>query len=230
MVTPNQKRVAVAHLVAEFGVSERRACLVVNQHRSTQRHYTTRSDEEQALRVRIRALAVKYPRYGYPCIHVMLLRDGFSVNRKRVQRLWRAEGLLVQRPKRRKPKVRRNPIVVRGAHPNHVWALDFQFDETADGRPVKILNVTDEFTREALATNAARRITAAGTMAVLDQIVEERGYTPRSCVWTTAQSSLPTPCRTGVEPPKSTPATATPLLPGRTDGLSRLTQDCATNS
>ena len=178
MVTPNQKRVAVAHLVAEFGVSQRRACLVVSQHRSTQRHCTTRSDEEQALRVRIRALAVKYPRYGYRRIHVMLLRDGFSVNRKRVQRLWRAEGLLVQRPKRRKPKVRRNPIVVRGAHPNHVWALDFQFDETADGRPVKILNVTDEFTREALATNAARRITAAGTMAVLDQIDEERGYAP----------------------------------------------------
>ena len=77
MVTPNQKRVAVAHLVAEFGVSERRACLVVNQ-----RHCTTRSDEEQALRVRIRALAVKYPRYDYPCIHVMLLRDGCSVNKK----------------------------------------------------------------------------------------------------------------------------------------------------
>ena len=125
MVTPNQKRVAVAHLVAEFGVSQRRTCLDVSQHRSTQRHCTTRSDEEQALRVRIRALAVKYPRYGYPCIHVMLLRDGFSVNRKRVQRLWRAEGLLVQRPKRRKPKVRRNPIVVRGAHPNHVWPLTF---------------------------------------------------------------------------------------------------------
>ena len=56
-----------------------------------------------------------------------------------------------------------------------MWAIDFQFDETADGRPVKILNVTDEYTREALATNAARRITAAGTMAVLDQIREHRG-------------------------------------------------------
>jgi putative transposase len=108
----------------------------------------------------------------------MLLRDGFVVNRKRIQRLWRAEGLLVQRPQKRKPTARRNPIVVRAAHPNHVWALDFQFDETADGRPVKILNVTDEFTREALATNAARRITAAGTMAVLDEIVEERGQAP----------------------------------------------------
>ena len=105
----------------------------------------------------------------------MLLRDGFQVNRKRVQRLWSLEGLHVQRPKRRKPKIARVPIVVRGQDPNHVWAIDFQFDETADGRPVKILNVTDEFTREALATNAARRITAAGTMAVLDQMRELRG-------------------------------------------------------
>ena len=67
------------------------------------------------------------------------------------------------------------PAVVRGRYLNHVWAIDCQFDETADGRPVKILNVTDEFTREALATNAARRISAACTMAVLDQIRELRG-------------------------------------------------------
>jgi len=118
---------------------------------------------------------VKYPRYGYRRVHVMLIRDGYQANRQRVQRLWRLEGLRVQRPKRRKPKNVRRPIVIRGTYPNHVWAIDFQFDETADGRPVKILNVTDEFTREALATNAVRRITAAGTMAVLDQIHESRG-------------------------------------------------------
>jgi len=104
----------------------------------------------------------------------MLLRDGFVVNRKRIQRHWRAEGLLVRRPKKRKPKAVGVPLWSEEII-NHVWALDVQFDETADGRPVKILNVTDEFTREALATNAARRITAAGTMAVLDQIVEKRG-------------------------------------------------------
>ena len=65
--------------------------------------------------------------------------------------------------------------MVRGTYPNQVWAIDFQFDETADGRPVKIVDATDEFTREALATNAARRINAAGTIAVLDQIRELRG-------------------------------------------------------
>lgn len=175
MVTPNQKRVAVLALVDEFGVSERRACLVVGQYRSTQRYEHVRSPQVACLRQRVRALAVKYPRYGYRRVHVMLLRDGYQVNRKRVHRLWRLEGLHVQRPQRRKPKTARHPIVVRGTCPNHVWAIDFQFDETTDGRPVKILNVTDEFTREALTTNAARRITAAGTMAVLDQIREHRG-------------------------------------------------------
>ena len=148
---------------------------MVGQCRSTQRHEHVRSPQEAYLRQRIRVLAVKYPHYGYRRVHVMLIRDGFAVNRQWVQRLWRLDGLHVQRPKRRKPKIARQPIVVWGAYPNQVWAIDFQFDETDDGRPVKILNVTDEFTREALATNAARRITAAGTMAVLDQIRESRG-------------------------------------------------------
>jgi len=179
MVTPKRRREAAELLQQRFGVSERRACRVLGQHRSTQRHQRCPSESEAALRARIRALAVAFPRYGYRRIHVMLLRDGFSVNRKRVQRLWRAEGLHVAPVRRRKPRARRNPMATRGTCPDHVWAIDFQFDETADGRPVKILNVTDEFTREALATNAARRITAAGTMAVLDAVMEERGRAPQ---------------------------------------------------
>ncbi len=88
-MTRNQKRVAMLSLVDEFGVSERRACVVVDQHRSTQRHELVRSTTEMGLRQRTRALVVKYPRYGYRRVHVMLLRDGCQVNRKRVQRLWR---------------------------------------------------------------------------------------------------------------------------------------------
>ena len=106
---------------------------------------------------------------------MILIRDGFQVNRKREQHLWRFEGLHVQRPKRRKPEIARVPVVVCCRYPNHVWAIDFQFDETADGRLVKILNVTDEFNREAHATNEAKLITAAGTMAVLDQVYQQRG-------------------------------------------------------
>jgi putative transposase len=86
MVTPNQKRVAVLALVDEFGVSQCRACLVVGQYRSTQRHEHVRSPQEAFLRQRIRALAVKYPRCGYRRVHVMLIRDGFAVNRKLVER------------------------------------------------------------------------------------------------------------------------------------------------
>ena len=174
MVTPNQRRTAVKTLCVRFGVSERRACMVINQHRSTQRHCVKHAEFEELLRSRIRALAVKYPRYGYRRIHVMLVRGGFQVNRKRVQRLWRLEGLSVAPVKRRKPKRRSGSLVERGSHPNHVWAIDFQFDETADGRPVKILNVTDEFTRESLATSAARSITGEGTLDILDAVVAER--------------------------------------------------------
>lgn len=140
------------------------------QYRSTQRHCLIHSSEEKSLRECIWALADKSPSYGYRRVHVMLLRDGFQVSR-----LWRLKGLRVQCPKRRKPKIARVPIVVRGRYPNHVWPIDFQFDETADGRPMKILNVTDEHTRRALATTAARWITAAGTMAIPDQIRELRG-------------------------------------------------------
>lgn len=105
MVTPHQRRVAVVALVDEFGVAQRRACSVVGQHRSTQRHRVVRSAEEAVLRERIRALAVKYLCYGNRRSHVMLLRDGFQVNRKRVQRSWRLEGFRVQRRVGRKPKV-----------------------------------------------------------------------------------------------------------------------------
>ena len=178
MVTPERRRAAVAQLQQRFGVSERRACALLGQHRSTQRHQVRSCDLEAQLRSRIKALAVAHPRYGYRRIHVLLLRDGFNVNRKRVQRLWRLEGLHVAPVRRRKPRARRNPVEVRGTHPDHVWAIDVQFDETADGRPVTILNGTDEFTREALATNAARRITAAGTMAVLDEVMAQRGTAP----------------------------------------------------
>jgi putative transposase len=95
MVTPNQKRVAVLAPVDEFGVSQRRACVVVGQHHSTQRHEHVRIPQEACLRQRIRALSVKYPRYGYRRVHAMLIRDGCQVNRKRVQRLSRLEGLHV---------------------------------------------------------------------------------------------------------------------------------------
>jgi len=97
------------------------------------------------------------------------------VNRKRVRRIWCQEGLQVRTRKRRRRAGRRAPGHVAPSRPNQVWAMDFQFDDITRGRRIKILNVTDEFTREALAGQVARHLTAADTVKVLEQIVTERG-------------------------------------------------------
>jgi len=111
------------------------------------------------------------------------------VNRKRVQRLWREEGLRVP-PKRRKRQRRGESTVpgdrLRAERPDHVWAFDFQSDVTDDGRAVKLLYVVDEFTREALAMEAERSIDADRVVDVLDQIVRQRGTHPSSSAVTTA--------------------------------------------
>jgi putative transposase len=123
----------------------------------------------------MRELAMRHPRYGYRRIHALLCREGARCNRKRVQRLWRDEGLHVPKRRRRKRRGARIPGMQAATAPNEVWAMDYQFDQTASGRRIKILNVTDEFTREALACVAERRIDAEQTTAVLDSLVTMRG-------------------------------------------------------
>ena len=102
---------------------------------------------------------------------MLLKREGWQRNRKRVQRLWRDEGLHVPRKTRRRKKQPRTPGSVTATRPDQVWALDYVFDATADGRPIKILNLTDEYTREALACLAARSINADQTVDVLEGLV-----------------------------------------------------------
>ena len=114
--------------------------------------------------------------------HADLLGEGWQINRKRVQRIWREEGLRV--PQRRRKRKRLGDSTVpasrlRAQHPDQVWAIDFQFDQTADGRILKLLHVVDEFTREALAIKCERRIDADGTVATLEQIVAARGRSPQ---------------------------------------------------
>ena len=140
---------------------------MTSQHRSSQRYRRRLVPEEQLLRQRLRLLARRYPRYGYRRIHAILRREGWACNRKRVQRLWREEGLrLPVKPKRRR-RGPRMPGHLVADHPDQVWAIDFVSDRTADGRPLKILTVTDEHTREALATPAARRMGAEDTVNTL---------------------------------------------------------------
>ncbi len=129
----------------------------------------------------MRGISRRRPRWGYRRAHQLLLEQGWQLNRKRTQRLWREEGLRV--PQRRRKRQRLGDSTVpadrlRAAAPDHVWALDFQFDQTADGRILKLLHVVDEFTREALAIECHRRIDADKTVATLERLVAERGTAP----------------------------------------------------
>lgn len=160
-----------------FGVSERRACAVAGQARSTQRKVTVPADDDEPLRAWLRAFSGKHPRWGWRRATTCARKAGFLVNRKRVQRLWRAEGLKV--PCRRKKRLPLGIGVQVGAfcpiRPDVVWAMDFQFDQTADGKALKLLNVIDEFTRECLAIVAERSIDADGVVSCLEKLVAERG-------------------------------------------------------
>lgn len=161
-----------------LGVSERWACRVTGQHRSTERYEPRRAEDDGALRARLREISKDRPRWGYRRAHAMLGEEGWEVNRKRVQRIWREEGLRV--PQRRRKRRRLGDSTVpatrlEAGRPNHVWAIDYQHDQTADGRVIRLLNVVDEFTREALAMHVARSIDADTTVEVLERLVSERG-------------------------------------------------------
>lgn len=169
-------------LCEQLGLSQRRACEIVGQHRSTQRHPPGVADPDRELRARLRSFAQCHPRWGYRRAHAVLVREGQTANRKKVQRLWREEGLRVppKRRKRRRLGVSTTPADRLGAaHLDHVWALDYQFDVTATGRVIKILHVVDEYSRESLADLVDHSIDADATVACLDKIVGHRGRHPR---------------------------------------------------
>jgi putative transposase len=160
-----------------LGVSERWACRVVGQHRSTQRHEPKRAEGDAALRAELRRFSKDRPRWGYRRAHHHLREQGWEINRKRVQRLWREEGLRVPQRKRKRRRVGDSTVPakrLRAECPNQVWAFDFQFDQTADGRVLKLLNVVDEFTRESLAMLVERGIDADRTVEVLERLAAQR--------------------------------------------------------
>jgi putative transposase len=168
-------------LQERLGFSERRACRLAGQHRSTQRHAVAVVVDDAVLRAQLREFSRRRPRWGYRQAHQHLLEQGWSINRKRTQRLWREEGLRVPQKRRKRRRVGDSTVPgdrLRAERPDHVWAFDFQFDVTEDGRAVKLLYVVDEFTREALAMDAERRIDGDQVVDVLDRIVRERGTYP----------------------------------------------------
>jgi len=164
------------------GFSERRACKLLGQPRSTQRRPPpVAPDLEQRLRARLRELARQRPRYGHRRMTALLRQEGFWVNHKRVQRLCRDEGLRVLVRPRKRMRLGTSTVPaqrLRAGRPDHVWAIDFCFDQTTDLRTLKILAITDEFTKEALAIEVHRSIDADHTVRVLDNIVAVTGRRP----------------------------------------------------
>jgi putative transposase len=168
----------VEHVSAQLNVSERKACKVLEQHRSTQRKVPQTVDDEAALTAAIIDWARQHGRYGYRRITALLRAEGWGVNHKRVERIWRREGLKVppRQPKRGRLWLSDGSCVrLRPERPNQVWAYDFVEDRTRDGRKFRMLNVVDEFTRECLAIRVARKLGSAEVIDVLADLFIARG-------------------------------------------------------
>ena len=148
------------------------------QPRATQRYIPKQPEDEEFLRTAVIALAKEYGRYGYRIITALLRLQGWQVNHKRVERIWREEGLKVplKQPKRRRLWLNDGSCVrLRPTRPNHVWSYDFVADRTHDGRPIKLLTIIDEYTRECLAIDVSRRLRSHEVVERLGELFLHRG-------------------------------------------------------
>ena len=178
-MSPTRRREAATHVGRQVdGVSERRACKVLEQPRSTQRYVAKVKDDEQAIVKCMHELVRRWPRFGYRRIHALLRREGFRINRKRVYRLWKREGFKVPQKqcKKRRLGVSDNGIARRRAESiNDVWCWDFIHDRDEHGRPLRWLIIEDEFTRESLVLEVERGMKVTDVLDVLTELMLIRG-------------------------------------------------------
>ena len=170
-----RRRFALPFLRKAYKISERRACRVLLICRATLKYKSIKIDLP-ALRARIKEIAATRVRYGYPRIHVLLRREGWLINRKRVYRIYREEGLSM----RLKPPRRRKSIVLRTDRPtaqavNQTWSMDFMADNLSDGRKIRLLTIVDNFSRECVALDVAVNFKGIDVAQVLTRVVAERG-------------------------------------------------------
>jgi putative transposase len=180
MVTPAARRRAVGWLLGRHGVSVRRACRAIELSESTYRYKSCRTEPE-GLRERMLELAAERPRFGYRRIHVLLVREGWAINHKRIRRMYRQENLAVLRKKRKRiaQTARRPKVMPEG--PNERWSIDFVADSLATGRSFRTLNVVDDYTRECVAIEVDTSLSGERVARVLDQAIERRSQ-PKSLV------------------------------------------------
>jgi transposase InsO family protein len=168
----------VEHAVTALQGSERRACRAIGQVRSAYRDRPRPDPNREQLRERIIALAKEYGRYGYRTVTGMVQREGWDVGKDGVYTIWRQEGLNVPQKQPKRARLWRADgswVRLRPAYRNHVWAYDFVAERTHDGRPFRILNILDEYTRECLASVVARRIRSQDVLLVLAELFVKHG-------------------------------------------------------
>lgn len=178
MLSPSCRCKCVDHVRNEFGISERRACRTLGQHRSTQRKAPQGKADEANLTADIIELAQHYGRYGYRRIAALLRAAGWHVNDKRVERIWRQEGLKVPAKQPKRGRLWFNDgscIRLKAEHPNHVWSYDFVHDRTHDGRKFRTLNIIDEYTRECLAIRVNRKLNSRDVIDALSNLFLMKG-------------------------------------------------------
>lgn len=174
MVTVEQRRTAVTLAMATAGLSERRACRYTGFARSSRR-YRTRRPPRRELRDRLHTLAILRPRWGYRRLHSLLRREGWGVNRKLTQRLYREEGLHVRRRTRKRVAVPRTPLPA-PRKPNDRWSMDFVSDALGTGRRFRALTLVDDLTRECPAIEVDFSLPGERVVRVLDRVAAARGY------------------------------------------------------
>lgn len=174
MKTARERRQVVEKVQAAAGISERRAIRFTGFPRSTMR-YRSLSDPQEELRGRIKELAAQRTRWGYRQIHTLLQREGWLVNRKRVQRIYREEGLAVRRKGKKRRSQAPRPIREALSGRNERWSMDFVSDTLSNGRRFRCLTIIDEFSRECLGIHVAHSIPAVRVIEVLERLREERG-------------------------------------------------------
>jgi len=180
VVTVPSRRQVAAFLRSESGFSERRACRLIGLHRSTSR-YARKRDEDKDLRLRLRSWAARRPRWGYRNLHWRLEQDGVQVGVKKVYRLYREEGLRLRRRRRKHIAAAPREGLAAATEPNERWAMDFMADEFEDGRPLRLLNVIDHYTRECPGVEVGRSLPADRVITCLERAGKASGF-PKTIV------------------------------------------------
>jgi putative transposase len=168
VVKPAGKKEVVSHLIEHHRISERLACRLAELSRTAYRYFTS-SGDDQALRTRMRALAVEYPRYGYLLLHGLLKSEGLVINKKKTYRVYTEESLQVRTKKRKKLQRPRLPMDV-PLNVNERWSMDFFSDQLSNSRRFRVLNIADDYSRGMVGQLASVSITGNQVARFLDEL------------------------------------------------------------